>query len=196
MLVRSAVRSNSTSSSEHDAYLASLLLTSGDDAGSEPAPPANPAESGGATAPPTGSDSRRVPPPFTRGSSLRVKRTNVFVGTRQSDLEKLQNLEAEIASLVLQILGIEREVEKVLECIASGSAYRGRKGEALGAVEGKLVSKELLLREEKKQLRDEKMMLVRLQGSKNSEPKMTSATASSKKIEGVDNCNNYDVGDV
>ena len=58
------------------------------------------------------------------------------------------------------------------------------------------MSKELLLREEKKQLRDEKMMLVRLQGSKNSEPKMTSATASSKKIEGVDNCNNYDVGDV
>ena len=184
-MVRSAVRSNSTSSSEHDAYLASLLLTSGDDAGSEPAQPANPAERG-----------RRVPPPFTRGSSLRVKRTNVFVGTRQSDLEKLQNLEAEIASLVLQILGIEREVEKVQECIASGSAYRGRKGEALGAVEGKLVSKELLLREEKKQLRDEKMMLVRLQGSKNSEPKMTSATASSKKIEGVDNCNNYDVGDV
>ena len=88
MLVRSAVRSNSTSSSEHDAYLASLLLTSGDDAGSEPAQPANPAERG-----------RRVPPPFTRGSSLRVKRTNVFVGTRQSDLEKLQNLEAEICLL-------------------------------------------------------------------------------------------------
>lgn len=168
MLVPSALRSNSTSSTEHNAYLASLLLLqTADEAGSEAAPPAESAGSGGGTAPPAGNGINS-----SSGSSLSPVKAfswerSAFRGTRKFELEMIiKNLEAEIVSLVLEILGVERGVEEVRECIASGSAYRGRQGEALGAVEGKLASKELLLREKEKQLRDEKMVLLRsLQGS-------------------------------
>ena len=169
MLVPSALRSNSTSSTEHNAYLASLLLLqTADEAGSEAAPPAESAGNGGGTAPPAGNGINSS----SSGSSLSPVKAfswerSAFRGTRKFELEMIiKNLEAEIVSLVLEILGVERGVEEVRECIASGSAYRGRQGEALGAVEGKLASKELLLREKEKQLRDEKMVLLRsLQGS-------------------------------
>lgn len=84
-----------------------------------------------------------------------------------------------MAALVLQIVRIERDVEEVQEAIANGSEYRGRQREALEKVEEGLLRKELLLREKEKQLRDEKMMLLRLHTSNSShQPKMASATTS------------------
>ena len=175
MLVRSALRSISASSSEHNAYIASLLTA--DEAAPETlgkngdvaAPPA-------VTAPPTGNDSVS---PVQRLSPR--KKTNIFSGSppRQHDLEVVQSLEAEVAALVLQIVRIERDVEEVQEAIANGSEYRGRQREALEKVEEGLLRKELLLREKEKQLRDEKMMLLRLHTSNSShQPKMASATTS------------------
>ena len=125
MLVRSAVRNDSTSCSEHNAYLASLLIVP-DDGGLEVAQPAKPAGSGGAAAPPRGTDSSCVPPAVTRTSSR--KRAKVVAGPRLHDREMVENLEAEIAALVLQIRGIQRDVEKVQESIATGSAHGGRQG--------------------------------------------------------------------
>lgn len=204
MLVRSAVRNISTSSSEHNAYVASLLILDG--GGSEAATrPEKPVGSGGAadlpalSPPPVGID-YVVPPPAKVASSR--KKANLFAPPipRQLDLESVQNLEAEISALMLQILVAEQGVEEVQEAIARGAEYRGRRGEALQAVDESLVRKEQLLREKEKQLRDEKMMLLRLHAAGNFEqqqPRMTStATPSTNIREGARQCNFDIIADV
>ena len=114
-----------------------------------------------------------IAPAFSAGGSATApagtepavwsSRNGSRAASAQQDLET-QNLESEITAMGLQILQTEREVEEVQEAFAGGGGYRGRTGEALAAVEERLVRREQQLREKEKLLREEKVVLLRSRG--------------------------------
>lgn len=79
----------------------------------------------------------------------------------QAALEAANQLRDEIAAVGERVLRAERELEDAQRAAAAGEAYRGKAGAALAAEEERLARKERFLREEKGQLREERLVLLR-----------------------------------
>ena len=144
MWARSAIRDGSITSPDHNAFIAASML---------------PEESNFAPSYSAGSSATTLPGSMPPGGW--ASRNGSRAPSAQQDLEAVHNLESEIVAMGLQVLATEREVEEVQEAFSMGGAYRGRAGEALAAVEMRLVRKEQQLREKEKLLREEKVVLLR-----------------------------------
>eukprot|EP00904_Undaria_pinnatifida_P011016 jgi/Undpi1/7044/HiC_scaffold_21.g09518.m1 len=147
MWARSAVRDGSITSTDNNAFVAASMLH--EESISEIAPAFS---AGGSATAPAGTE-----------PAVWSSRNGSRAASAQQDLET-QYLESEITAMGLQILQTEREVEEVQEAFAGGGGYRGRTGEALAAVEERLVRREQQLREKEKLLREEKVVLLRSRG--------------------------------
>ncbi|CAM9272610.1 unnamed protein product [Ectocarpus fasciculatus] len=141
------------------AAAAAVALSGGTVASISPARPIGSADgttapSNSVSAPPNAADVTDVSS-YRRGSSMTDRRGSDV----HAALEAVNQLVRDIAAKAEEILGVEQDLENVQEAIEVGGSYRGKEGNALASVEERLGQKERLLREEKAQLREEKLVL-------------------------------------
>ncbi|CAB1096842.1 unnamed protein product [Ectocarpus sp. CCAP 1310/34] len=97
------------------------------------------------------------PIPYRPGSSMTDRRWSDV----HAVLETVNQLAQDIAAKEAEISGVKQDLENVQGAIEVGGSYRGKEGGALASVEERLGHRERLLREEKAQLREEKLVLSR-----------------------------------
>eukprot|EP00903_Cladosiphon_okamuranus_P009636 g9169.t1 len=79
----------------------------------------------------------------------------------QATLEMVNQVAGEIAGVDEQVAQLERELQGVQRAVESGGSNEGKRGEALAVEHERLTRKEQVLREEKRQLREGWLVLLR-----------------------------------
>eukprot|EP00903_Cladosiphon_okamuranus_P009637 g9170.t1 len=121
----------------------------------------------------------------SRGSSVFGERESMLerrAAEAQAALEMADQLKAEIDAVEEQVLRVERGLEDVQRAVASGGAYRGKTGEALAAEEQRLARKERLLRQEKGQLREERLEHLRSRSYVNQQRRGSEVAAKPRRV--------------
>ncbi|CAM9249410.1 unnamed protein product [Ectocarpus sp. 4 AP-2014] len=118
------------------------------------------------------------PIPFRPGSSMTDRRWSDV----HAVLETVNQLAQDIAAKEAEISGVKQDLENVQGAIEVSGSYRGKEGGALASVEERLGHRERLLREEKAQLREEKLVLSRFLNAVPDQRRGSEAARPQKRI--------------
>ncbi|CAM9136400.1 unnamed protein product [Ectocarpus sp. 6 AP-2014] len=116
--------------------------------------------------------------PYRPGSSMTDRRRSDV----HAVLETVNQLAQDIAAKETEISGVKQDLENVQRAIEVSGSYRGKEGGALASAEERLGHRERLLREEKAQLREEKLELSRFLNAVPEQRRGSEAARPQKRI--------------